>query len=397
MKQYITRNCEKALVKASGQFPALILTGPRQGGKTTLFKHLFGKTHAYVSLDDPNMRLMAIDDPGLFLKNYPPPVIIDEIQYAPDLFSFIKVMVDGNRDTAGQFLLTGSQSFPLMQNVADSLAGRIAVFTLLSFSLRERLRDGEDLALLPLKKEVLRGGFPDLFMHDTIDASLWFASYLQTYLERDVRQVRKVGDLTDFQRFLELLAAFNGQIINLSSMSRDLGVVVNTVKSWLSVLEASCQIMLVKPFYMNRGKRIIKSPKVYFLDTGLLCHLNGISEPAQVFKGVSSGQLFETVVLGEIVRQFYKSGKIPRIYYWRTSHGEEIDFIIEDAGKLIPIEVKTGTKATPEATKELVRFSRLFASRVKELILVNLSDREILLNGGVKVRPFQKFMWRDLV
>ena len=397
MKKYIARTCEKALVRASKQFPALILTGPRQSGKTTLFKHLFGKTHTYVSLDNPNIRLMAIDDPELFLKNYPPPVIIDEIQYAPGLFSFIKIMIDENRDAHGQFLLTGSQSFPLMQNVTDSLAGRIAVFTLLSFSLRERFRAGETLGLSPIKKEILRGGFPDIFIHHTSDISLWFSSYLQTYLERDVREVRKVGDLTDFQRFLELLAAFNGQIINLSSMSRDLGVAVNTVKSWLSVLEASYQVILVKPFYMNKGKRIIKSPKIYFLDTGLLCHLNGVSEPAQVFKGVSSGQLFETVVLGEIVRQFYVSGKIPRIYYWRTSHGEEVDFIIEDTGKLIPIEVKTGTKASPEAVKELMRFSALFVPRVKEPILVNLSDSEVLLRGGVKVRPFQKFVWQNLV
>lgn len=397
MKKYLVRDCEKALVRASGQFPALIITGPRQSGKTTLFKHLFGKTHTYISLDDPNIRLMAIDDPGLFLKNYPPPVVIDEIQYAPGLFSFIKIMIDKNRDAAGQFLLTGSQSFPLMQNVADSLAGRIAVFTLLSFSLRERLHAGEALGLLPLKKEILRGGFPDLFVHEALDSSLWFASYLQTYLERDVREVRKVGDLTDFQRFLELLAAFNGQVLNLSGMSRDLGVAVNTVKSWLSVLEASHQVMLVKPFYMNKGKRIIKSPKVYFLDTGLLCHLNGLSEPAQVFKGAASGQLFETVVLGEIVRQFYATGKIPRIYYWRTSHGEEVDFIVEDAGKLLPIEVKAGAKAAPEAVGELVRFSALFAPRVKEPILVNLSDSELLLGGGVKVRPFREFMWQDLV
>jgi len=390
--KYITRSIEEVLKKGARQFPAVIVTGPRQSGKTTLLKHLFSKTHRYVSLDDPDSRLMANREPRLFLENYPPPVIIDEIQYAPELFSYLKIIIDSDRSKKGQFLLTGSQSFPLMANVGESLAGRIAVFSLLSLSFKERLNSKKTLRLNTFRTLLLRGGFPDLTVDNRIDTNLWFNGYLQTYLERDVRQIRQIGDLTDFQRFLEMLAACNGQVLSLSGMSRDLGVAVNTIKEWVSVLEASQQIALIKPFYKNKGKRIVKRPKVYFLDTGFLCYLNAVIHEEQVLKGPIAGRLFEGAVLGEIVRDFHNKGEIPRIFWWRTSHGDEVDFIVERRGKIVPIEVKMTTRSDKALTRGLAVFAQLFSKDIEKSLLVNLSDRRRLLGEKIESLPFKDFI-----
>lgn len=391
-RQYINRDIEDIVKKAERQFPALIVTGPRQSGKTTLLKHLFSQTHRYVSLDEPDIRLLANREPKLFIQNYPPPIIIDEIQYAPGLFSYLKLTIDNNRFKKGQFLLTGSQSFPLMAKVTESLAGRIAVFNLLSFSFKERLRRKTMLSLDTFKMMLLKGGFPEVVVDKTIDTKLWFNGYLQTYLERDVRQLRHIGDLTDFQRFLEMLAAFNGQVLNLSQLSSDLGIAVNTVKGWISVLEACNQIVLIKPFYKNKGKRIVKRPKAYFLDTGFLCYLNGIMQKEQVLKGPQAGQLFEAAVLGEIIRNFYHRGEIPRIFWWRTSHGEEVDFIVERKGKIIPIEVKMTSRQDEALIRGLVAFTGLFDREIEKSILVNLSDKRLLLDKKIECLPFKDFI-----
>ena len=391
-KGYINRDIEKILKTAAGQFPSVIVTGPRQSGKTTLLKHLFLKSHRYVSMDNPELRLMAHDEPALFLENYPPPIIIDEIQYTPQIFSYIKMLIDKNRKARGQFLLTGSQSFPLMAKVGESLAGRIAIFTLLPFSFKEQFRKDIPKDFNKLKRMILTGGFPEVVTSRNINLELWFAGYLQTYLERDVRQLRQIGDLGDFQRFLQLIAAFNGQMVNLSSLSRDLGIAVNTAKAWISILEASGQIILIKPFYLNKGKRIIKSPKIYFLDTGLLCYLTGISSASQIFRGPFSGQLFETVVLAEIVRNFYNQGKIPRIFWWRTSHGEEVDFVIEDKGKITPLEVKLTSKTNKQIVKSLISFSNLFSDRIDKAFLINLSQEKLILDKKIISIPFGDFI-----
>lgn len=390
--RYVKRDIEEILRRTVKQFSSIIVTGPRQSGKTTLLKHLFSKSHRYVSLDDPETRLMAKDDPRLFLDNYPFPIIIDEIQYAPELLSYIKIRIDENRERKGLFLLTGSQSFPLMAKAGESLAGRIAVFTLLSFSFREEFREGPALSLNGLKKRILRGGFPEIVVNKNIDLKLWYAGYLQTYLERDIRNLRQIGDLTDFQRFLQLLAAFNGQVLNLSGLSRDLGVAVNTVKTWISILEASHQIILIKPFYLNKGKRIIKSPKVYFLDTGLLCYLTGLTSTEQIFKGPLAGQILEGLVLGEIIRNLYHRGEIPRIFWWRTSYGEEVDFVIEKENRIIPLEVKMTTRAGKEMIKSLISFGKLFSKKVDKSYLINLSDKKIILEKSVEVLPFFKLI-----
>lgn len=387
-QHYITRSIEPLIKASAKQFPSLIITGPRQSGKTTLLKYLFPREHEYVSMDDPALRLMAVEEPNIFFQNHKPPIIIDEIQYAPQLLSYIKIMIDKNRDLSGQFLLTGSQVFPLMARVSESLAGRIAVFNLLSFSLHERFNSSMPHDLELLKEMILKGGFPEASLKKDINLEVWFSSYLQTYLERDVRQLRQIGDLGDFQRFLQLLAAFNGQPMNLSNFSRDLGVAVNTIKAWISILEASGQVITIKPFYMNKGKRIIKSPKIFFLDTGLLCYLSGIVSVSQVFKGPLSGQLLETIVLGEILRNFYSLGTIPRIFWWRTSYGEEVDFILENKGRLIPIEVKLTAKSDTKIIKGLSAFCELFSDKVDTGYLINLSMEKTVLGKQIMSLPF---------
>jgi len=405
--RYIKRDIEKVLKIAVKEFPAVILTGPRQSGKTTLLKHLFSKNYKYISLDEPDMRIFAKKDPHLFFKNFPPPVIIDKIQYVPELLPFIKIYIDDYRNKKGLFLLTGSQHFPLMARITETLAGRIAVFNLLSFSFREKFflknrpngsifRKGQrktiNMDFNSFKESILRGGFPEIYLDKKRNTRLWFASYLQTYLERDIRQLRNIGDLYDFQRFLELLASYNGQILNLSSIAGNLGVAVNTIKTWISLLEASGQIFLVKPFYINKGKRIIKSPKVYFLDTGLLCYLSGITDISQIFKGILSGSLLETLVLGEIIRYFYSTGEIPRCYWWRTSSGIEVDFIVETEGNIIPIEVKMSTKIRQEMMRGLISFKTLFKDRIKKSFLINLSDKRLSFSNGIEILPFLEFI-----
>ncbi|MDD2716996.1 MAG: ATP-binding protein [Candidatus Wallbacteria bacterium] len=387
---------EKPLLAAARQFPSVIVTGPRQSGKTTLLKHLFSGKYRYVSLDNPDIRLLAAKEPALFFESFPPPLIIDEIQYVPQLFQQIKIMIDNQREMRGRFIFTGSQIFPLMAHVGESLAGRIAVFTLLPFSLREQGCEVESMDLQLLQKKILKGGFPDVALRKDLNLETWFTGYLQTYLERDVRQLRQIGDLGDFQRFLQLTAAQNGQVLHLSNLSRDLGVAVNTVKAWVTILEASGQIILVKPFYRNKGKRIIKSPKLYFLDTGLLCHLNGITSEKQIFKGPLSGQVLETVVLEEIVKNFHNTGKIPRVYWWRTSHGDEVDFIVEDRGRIIPVEVKLSSSVNSGMAKGLNQFCELFQDEVERAFLVSLSRESLKLGLRTVSLHFSDFVFKTI-
>lgn len=403
MPPYITRTLEPVLRRAAREFPAVVLTGPRQSGKTTLLQHLFGNDARYVSLELPDVRAAAAADPRGFLAAYPPPAIFDEIQYAPNLLPYIKERIDAERSRPGQYLLTGSQNLLLSQQITESLAGRAAMLRLLPLALRERAGVPEaplpwepvrqrparsPLSLADLWAGILQGGFPELAAQPGRDLSLWHASYIQTYLERDVRHLRQVGDLTLFQTFLRALAARNGQLLNLSDVSRDLGVAVNTAKAWLAVLEATYQVIILRPYFVNVGKRLVKTPKVYFTDTGTLCSLAGLKSAQHAAAGPLGGALFETAVITEVVKTLEHRGLEPQVYFWRTARGEEVDLIVDDGEQLIPIEIKLNATPHPAMAAGIVAFRELFGRRAGPGWLVHPGDTQLPLAPNVRSLPF---------
>lgn len=400
---YIKRSLEPILKQAVSEFPAVVLTGPRQSGKTTLLQHLFSKRYRYVSLETPDVRLAALQDPRGFLDIYSPPVIFDEVQYAPDLLFYIKERIDANRDTCGQYLLTGSQNLLLMEKVAESLAGRVSVLRLLPLSRRET--EGDPLRALPwepkhasrkpakhsyfkLWADFLRGAYPELTAHPKRDIHLWHAGYIQTYLERDVRTLRQIGDLTQFQNFLRLIAARSSQLLNLTDFARDLGIAVNTAKAWLSILEATYQVIVLRPYFENVGKRLVKTPKVYFTDVGTLCYLAELKEPGHAASGPMGGAIMETAVLSEIVKTITHRGMEPQVYFWRTIAGSEVDIIVKTAGKLVPIEVKLSATPRPGMAATVKTFQKDLGDLSARGYVVHPGDVTLPLGSGVTALPF---------
>lgn len=398
---YIPRALEPILRRAAGEFPAIVLTGPRQSGKTTLLKHVFGAAAGYVSLEPPDVRSAAAADPRGFLAMNPPPVIFDEVQYAPELLPYIKEQIDQRRSSRGQYLLTGSQNLLLASQVTETLAGRAAMLRLLPLSQREVA--GRSTRPFPWESQpqvaaeaqnpsdrwrsFLRGGYPELVSEPARDISLWHQSYIQTYLERDVRSLRQVGDLTSFQSFLRALAARSGQLLNLTDVARDLGIAVNTAKAWLSVLEATFQVIVLRPYHANIGKRLVKTPKVYFTDTGTLCHLAGLRDPEHAKGGPMGGAIFETAVLMEIYKTLADRGEDPRVYFWRTSAGVEVDFLVETEGMLVPVEVKLSSTPLPAMATAIRTFREDLGSKAGPGFVVHGGDLRLPLAPSVTAIP----------
>jgi len=381
---YYPRTMNECWLKASEQFPVALLTGPRQVGKTTLLQRLCESRRKYVTLDDPGLRALAQEDPGLFLERFEPPVLIDEIQYAPALLPLIKMAVDARRKT-GLFWLTGSQQFQMMKGVSETLAGRVAIMNLLGFSGRERRRLPLDVApFLPtreclkrrqasaaatgLKKayrDIWLGSFPAMIAGPAKDRDLFYSSYLQTYLSRDVKDLAQVGNEAAFLRFLKACAARTAQMLNLTELARDADVSVNTAKNWLSILQASLQVRLLQPYHTSAAKRLVKTPKLYFLDTGLCAYLTEWSTAATLEAGAMSGAILETHVFAEMIKSWWHRGVTPPLYYYRDKEGKEIDLLFVQDQSLYPVEVRKSASPRREwaqAFSVLDRFKQGWAS-----------------------------------
>jgi hypothetical protein len=342
---YIERTLAEQVLKAARAFPSVLLTGPRQCGKTTLLRRLLPRA-SYVLLEDPDVIARVRSDPRAFMEALRPPVILDEIQNTPELFNYIRTRIDSAPKRKGQWFLTGSQESPLMQGVTESMAGRVAVLHLMPLSTLESS-----------KVNVTRGGYPDVVNRPSA-AEMWFRSYVQTYLERDVRAVTAVRDLGNFRRFLALLASRSGNILNRTDLAAPLGVSVPTISEWLNALEVTGQVMLVRPFYENFGKRLIKSPKVYFVDSGLVCHLLGIGSQAELKKSPFFGALFEGFVASELAKQQVNRGERVELYYFRDQQGLEVDFIVPRASaRLALVEAKASTTVTPAMAQSVGRLA----------------------------------------
>jgi hypothetical protein len=391
----LSRTLAGPLAARTGPFPAVFLTGPRQSGKTTLARATF-PDFAYVSLEDLANRREAVDDPRGFLTRHATRgVILDEIQRAPELFSAIQGAIDDGR--GGPFLLTGSQQFLLSERISQSLAGRVAILELLPFSIAELLgrpaRAPDRIAEprspgapppMSLHELLFTGTFPRI--HDRrLEPAAWLDGYVRTYVERDVRTVAGVGDLDRFARFVGLCAGRAGQILNASSLGSDAGVSHTTAASWLSVLRASYIVDLVPPHHENFGKRLIKSPKLYFVDTGLLCHLLGIRHAEDLSRHPLRGAIFENFVFSEFRKVFLHHGQRPPLTFWRDRHGHEVDLLVDLGTRRVPVEIKSGATVASDFVDGLARFAEL--AGIGDGVLV-YGGAEASSRRGFEVRPW---------
>jgi len=350
----ISRDAEKTIHTMLRGFPIVTITGPRQSGKTTLAKAIFADK-PYASLEDPDIRLFARDDPRSFLDRFPDGAVLDEIQRCPELLSYLQSRVDAD-GRMGLYILTGSQQFGLLPGITQSLAGRSALMELLPFSLPE-LKKAD---LLPTHADSIlhRGCYPPIYDRD-IPPNIWFSAYTTTYVERDVRQILQIQDLETFQRFIRLCAGRTGQLLNYSSLASECGITHNTAKAWISVMEASYIIFLLRPHHANFKKRIVKMPKLYFHDVGLASWLLGIRTAEHIATHPLRGALFETFIISELIKSRLNQGERPDLFFWRDSNGNEVDVIAEQSGKLRPIEIKSGKTLSTESTAGLKKWLAL--------------------------------------
>lgn len=387
---YIRRGIEQLFKEALKQFPVCLVTGPRQAGKSTFLQHCLEGTQ-YVTLDDPIHRAMANDDPELFLSSFPAPVIIDEIQYAPGLLSYIKIRVDRNRRKMGQYILTGSQVFQLMKGVSESLAGRIAVFQLYPLSWSEIGVDpisDQDCA-----KQTVQGFYPEFFSVPELNWNLWYSSYLSTYVERDVRNIKSITDLNRFQTFISLLAARAGQLLNLSEIAGQCGISQPTAKDWLTILQATYIIHLLHPYHNNRSKRLVKSPKVFFVDTGLLCYLLGIDTESRFFKASERGHVFENMVVMEALKRLSHQEGRAQLFFYRTAAKVEVDLIVERGQGIEAYEIKLAKTLDREMARPLGLF--LKEHKVKKASILSLQEQRMWLAEEILAEHWSRVISAD--
>lgn len=359
----ITRDFSESLSSYLRMFPAVLVLGARQVGKTTAIKHLLSKTHKYVLLEDPDLRELAISDPRSFLKQFSPPVIIDEFQHAPELVNYLQGIIDEKRDLKGQIVLTGSQNFQMMEQISQSLAGRVGILTLYGLSSLEIARVIEG-GKLPTSKEalsklILRGTYPELWKDQEIRTRDWMASYVQTFLERDLRQLAQVGDLASFEKFLKVTAIRTGQVLNVSELASDSGVSPPTAEKWLSILERAYIIKRIGPYLNNLTSRVRKSSKMYFLDAGLAAYLMGFRDADALAQSPHIGALFETLVFSDFVKRNANLGEVPEHYYLQTKSKVGVDLIVQKNQRLDLYEIK---------------FTKTFQSRLTDQLTITASE-----------------------
>ena len=400
------RTLAKTIKELNKSFPVLLLTGPRQVGKTTLLEMCATKKMQYVTLDDLEVRHMAQNDPGLFIQTYKPPLIIDEVQYAPQLFSYIKIAVDREKKN-GMFWLTGSQKFHLMKGITESLAGRVAIVDLLGFSNAEiearkttkpfiptakwlnatRKNIKKPKQLEAIYKQIWQGSFPKLNIDKKESTrQIFYRSYIQTYLQRDVKDILKISDETAFYNFLSAVAARTGNLLNYNDLARDVGIDNKTAKSWLSVLETSGLVYVLNSYHNNLTKRLVKAPKIYFLDTGLCSYLTKWTDAKSLQNGAMSGAILETYIFAEILKSYWHNGIEPHFYYYRDTDQKEIDLVIETAEILYPIEFKKTATPSKTATKNFSALEK-FGKKIGHGAVICFVEKDVLLSRKVSAIP----------
>jgi len=389
------RTMEKVLKQVSKSFPVVLVTGPRQVGKTTLLEMCAAENMKYVSLDDLDVRSLAQNDPGLFTQTYTPPLIIDEIQYAPQLFSYIKIAVDREKKN-GMFWLTGSQKFHLMKGITESLAGRVAVLDLLGLSNAEinhtaesskpflpdvGIEQAKGISLTDAYRKIWFGSFPRVIDNPDV-RDIFYRSYIQTYIQRDVKDILNITDEITFHKFLGAIAARTGQLLNYADVARDVAIDNKTVKAWLSVLEASGLTYLLYPYHTNVTKRIIKTPKIYFLDTGLCSYLTKWTTPEALEAGAMSGAIFETYVVAEILKSYWHNGQEANLYFYRDTDQKEVDLLIESNNTVYPIEIKKTATPSKTAVRSFDVLNKL-NKQIGHGAVICLTEKNIPISGNV--------------